>query len=131
MKPEHQYASIAHEVTHLVEDHGTELEGILYLLEQYGYDRNQIIKHPVWLAYSRTIETLANILPALKSPKIARYMKSLWGYEYGIINPKVKKRVWPKTHPTPLILYVHLCRIVKCHQKVSHIPSNNMYATAP
>ncbi len=114
MKPEHQYANIAHEVTHLVEDHGTELSGILYLLKLYGYDKDQIIKHPVWLAYSRTIETNANILPALKNPKIARYMKSLWGDQCKIIHPKVKK-VWPKTHPSPLTLYVHLCRIVKCH----------------
>ena len=119
MKPEHQYASIAHEVTHLVEDHGIQAVGILYLLKQYGYDENQIIKHPVWLAYSRTIETLANILPALKSPKIARYMKSLWGHQCRI-NTKAKN-VHQKTHPAPLTLYVYLCRIVKCHQNESHI----------
>ncbi len=110
---DHQKATIAHEITHLTEDHPTEYNGILSMLQKRGHDIDSVQKHPAWLAYSREIETNANVLAACKNAHVARCIKSAYAQQCAI-NPAAQytHRI---THPAPHTVYVHLCEICKCH----------------
>ena len=102
-------AILAHELIHLINIDGTEKCFILKLLKQHGYNEHQIINNEAWNEHSRATEMIAEILPAIRNPKIAKAIKLSAKTECNA-NPQMKY-IHLKTHPAPGAVYDLLCKI--------------------